>query len=144
MVRINLIQPKYLSDQHLLAEHTEILMLCSYIKRYPKIDGSEPINYTLGKGHIKFFKDKILYLRKRFLYIQKEMIERGYIVKANFMDFSNNEYDSNCNFYTPTEEALQIIKERIKERLFKKLNWYTYYGCCLTKEEWERKIQEAN
>ena len=38
MVRINLVDPKKLSDQHLIAEYDEILMLTAYIKKYPKIE----------------------------------------------------------------------------------------------------------
>ena len=62
MVRINLINPRYLADQHLIAEYDEILMLLGYVKRYPKIDDI-PTNYCLGKGHIRFFKDKIGHYR---------------------------------------------------------------------------------
>ena len=76
MVRINLVNPKNLSDQHLIAEYNEILMLISYIKRYPKLEGI-PLNYCLGKGHMKFFKNKVEYLKKRHELIKNEMKKRG-------------------------------------------------------------------
>ncbi|MBU3923323.1 MAG: pyrimidine dimer DNA glycosylase/endonuclease V, partial [Nanoarchaeota archaeon] len=62
MVRINLINPSKLTDQHLIAEYNEILMLIGHIKKFPNIY-SQPKTYTLGKGHINFFKNKIKYLK---------------------------------------------------------------------------------
>ena len=61
MVRINIINPKYLSDQHLIAEYLEIIMLVNYTKKHPKIKDA-PKNYALGKGHIKFFKNRNIIL----------------------------------------------------------------------------------
>ncbi|MBT3297743.1 hypothetical protein HN385_02370 [archaeon] len=48
MVRINLIQPKYLADQHLIAEYNEILMLLKHVKKHPKIK-NQPENYSLDQ-----------------------------------------------------------------------------------------------
>ena len=63
MTRINShINPKNLSDEHLLAEHREIKrvpkMLYKSIKKgsVPKI----PNKFCLGTGHVTFFYDKIL------------------------------------------------------------------------------------
>jgi deoxyribonuclease (pyrimidine dimer) len=77
MVRINLIKPKQLADQHLIAEYNEILMLLGYVRKYPSMD-SIPEKYCLGKGHIKFFKNKLIYLKKRHEEIKKEMKKRGF------------------------------------------------------------------
>ena len=63
MVRINLINPKKLTDQHLIAEYNEILMLLGYVKKYPKLE-KIPSKYNLGKGHMLFFKNKLKYLKK--------------------------------------------------------------------------------
>ena len=74
MVRINLIKPRFLSDQHLIAEYDEILMLIAYIKKYSKTNLDKiPNNYSLGKGHILFFKNKVLYLKNRHEKLKKEM-----------------------------------------------------------------------
>ncbi len=77
MVRINLINPEKLSDQHLIAEYDEILMLLGYVKKYPTLE-EIPERYCLGKGHIKFFKNKLKYLKKRHELIKKEMVKRGF------------------------------------------------------------------
>ncbi len=63
MVRVNIINPKNLSDQHLIAEYLEIIMLINYIKKHPK-QSKIPKNYLLGKGPMKFFKNKLKYLKK--------------------------------------------------------------------------------
>jgi len=76
MVRINLINPKKLADQHLIAEYDEILMLLGYVKKYPRL-GKIPGKYSLGKGHILFFKNKLKYLKKRHELIKLEMKKRG-------------------------------------------------------------------
>ena len=76
MVRINLINPKKLADQHLVAEHNEILMLLGYVRKHPMCLNI-PETYCLGRGHIKFFKNKLLYLKKRHELIKKEMIKRA-------------------------------------------------------------------
>ncbi len=79
MVRINLINPRYLSDQHLIAEYDEILMLLGYVKKYSILKLEEiPKKYCFGEGHIKFFKNKLLYLKRRHELIKKEMQNRGF------------------------------------------------------------------
>ena len=57
MVRVNIINPKYLADQHLRAEYLEIIMLVTYVRKHPKIKKELPKKYCLGTGHILFFKD---------------------------------------------------------------------------------------
>ena len=60
MVRVNILNPRSLADQHLIAEYNEILMLISYIKKYPKVD------FIVGgvkknKIYAGFDKNKIKY-----------------------------------------------------------------------------------
>lgn len=127
MVRHNILCPKVLTDQHLAAENTEIDMAVGYYRRYPKLDGTEPKFYTLGKGHIKFFKDKLLYLYKRQLKIRKEMIRRGFNTTL-ILNWSLDEFPKELhNDWKPYENDYIIIRERIIERLSKKPEWYRYY-----------------
>ena len=77
MVRINLIKPEKLSDQHLIAEYNEILMFFGYVRKYPKLN-KVPLKYCLGEGHILFFKNKLLYLKKRH-----ELITKNRLLVAN-------------------------------------------------------------
>lgn len=125
MVRINLLNPKQLADQHLIAEYNEILMLLGYVKKYPVLR-NQPSEYCLGKGHIIFFKDKIGYLKQRHDEIRKEMKKRGFktdkIVSLGSypIKYRNDWKPSNNDFY--------IIKERILDKIEKKQNYYRYFG----------------
>jgi len=143
MVRINLIHPKKLLDQHLCAEYNEIQMLFGYTQNHPYIDGSEPEQYCLGKGHIKFFKNKIQYLVERLKYIKNEMINRGYQPQEMVADIikSYNIPKLNFGMYKPTFEAIKIIKQRLMEKYLMKPDWYTYYGNKIGISEYELVIQ---
>ena len=125
MVRINLIHPKKLADQHLIAEYLEIMMLVGYTKKYPSGEDI-PENYRLGKGHIKFFKNKLKYLKNRHKKIKKEMRNRSF--KANkelkFKYLSNDL----MNDWKPKQRDFKIIKERILSKIKSKPDWYRYYG----------------
>ena len=67
MSRVNVgIEPKFLSDQHLIAESVEITMIVGSLKRDKwYIKGQVPTKFCLGQGHINFFKPKLLYLKDR-------------------------------------------------------------------------------
>ena len=145
MVRINLIEPRNLTDQHLLAEYNEILMLCGYVKKtlekyYPSYWKDIPRSYKLGKGHIKFFVNKLEYLFNRFYNIKLELTLRDYAVIKEFPfndvypyikeDPFNDTYSTNelWNNWTPTQSDYDIIMQRLQEKLKMKPNYYTYYG----------------
>jgi len=125
MVRINLINPVKLTDQHLIAEYNEILMLLSYVKNYPNLNNI-PKNYCLGTGHIRFFKDKLLYLKNRHELLKKEMHKRGFATNKtiNLSGFPKQL----LNNWKPNSEDYQIIKERIKNKINLKPDFYRYYG----------------
>lgn len=127
LVRVNLINPKNLADQHLIAEYNEILMLLGYVKKFPKIDyGKIPKKYCLGKGHILFFKDKLLYLKKRHELIKKEMENRGFKITKTI---DLNKFRKNLkNDWKPNNQDKKIIRKRLIEKLKKKPEFYTYYG----------------
>ena len=125
MVRINLIKPEKLADQHLIAEYNEILMLLGYVKRYPE-PKDIPEEYTLGKGHIKFFKNKLTYLKNRHETVKKEMVKRGF---ATNKAIDLNEFNEVLhNNWTPKDKDKEIIKQRIREKINLKPNDYKYYG----------------
>ena len=125
MVRINLIVPTKLADQHLIAEYNEILMLLGYVRKYPSKEDI-PKDYCLGRGHIKFFKDKLLYLKKRHETIKKEMIKRGFTPtkKVILLDYS----PTLRNDWKPKAADYKLIKVRLSEKISKKPSYYRYYG----------------
>lgn len=127
MVRINLVNPKNLADQHLIAEYNEILMLLGYVKKYSKIKNDEiPKDYCLGKGHIKFFKNKLLYLKKRHELIKKEMQNRGF--KTNHSINLQSFKKELIHDWKPNKQDKEIIKNRIIQKLKKKPKYYKYRG----------------
>ncbi len=124
MVRINLIHPKKLADQHLVAEYTEILMLLGHVRKFPHLKDI-PKEYTLGKGHIKFFKDKLKYLKKRHELIKKEMKKRGFVPKKtiDLKDFAEHLLGD----WSPSFDDINKIKKRLKEKIELKPTFYKYH-----------------
>jgi hypothetical protein len=119
MTRINVgIPPAELVNQHLLAEHREIKRIpnCVAKGRY-NMDGM-PERFKLGTGHVKFFYNKLLYLKKRYTKIHKECIKRGFNVQ-NYINAWNDIPEELMNDYSVKANDIKIIKERINERLNK-------------------------
>lgn len=116
MTRINAgIPPKQLSRQHLIAEHREIVRIPNTIRLGKARVEDIPEQFTLGKGHVKFFYDKLKFLHIRYEALYKECIARGYNMTyfgAAFDGLPAELY----NDYNPTRAAIALIKERIKER----------------------------
>lgn len=131
MVRINIINPKCLTDQHLIAEYDEMLMLLGYVERYPEIKiikgkSEIPERYTLNKGHMKFFKDKLKYLRDRHKLLKKEMRNRGFkpVKSIDLKRYPKNLH----NDWKPQKGDYEIIIDRITWKINKKPEYYRYYG----------------
>ena len=68
MTRINVgIPPAELVNQHLLAEHREIKRIPNCIAKGKYNMEDIPDKFKLGKGHVKFFYNKLLHLKKRYM-----------------------------------------------------------------------------
>ena len=130
MVRVNLIPPKKLADQHLIAEYAEMLMLVVYIKKHPELKNI-PKRYCLGTGHQKFFKNKLRYLKKRHEQLIKEMKKRGFkpTKKLNLSKMPR----SLIKDWKPSQKDEEIIKKRLRQKINLKPEFYTYYGKKKTK-----------
>ena len=156
MPRINLVPVEELSDQHLFAEFRAIKMIpkslrrslaAAWQKEFDKDDSNAsrekrreraieavmqkiPKEYCLGKGHVSFFYNKGAYLRLRYSEIRAELTKRG----INFDRTSMLDPDGIFNqlpdcydvHYTPTPEALALIRARIAEKIAMKPNWYRW------------------
>ena len=125
MVRVNLLNPKKLSDQHLIAEYNEILMLVAYIRKYTSLDNI-PKNYCLGKGHMRFFKNKLLYLKKRHELLKKEIKKRGFVAKKS-ISLSKFKKELVKDWRASSDDR-KIIKMRLIEKLSLKPEFYRYYS----------------
>jgi hypothetical protein len=117
MTRINVgIPPSDLNSKHLIAEHREIKRIPNVIKKGKFSMQGQPDTFKLGTGHVKFFYDKLEYLRLRYNKLYDECIKRGFNVTYYGSAFNDIDPKYFGN-YTPTENDIKIIKERIKERL---------------------------
>ena len=122
MTRINVgIHPKELTDKHLIAEHREIKRIPNCIaKGKYNMDGI-PDTFKLGTGHVKFFYNKLLYLKNRYWKLYIECIKRGFKVQ-NYSSAWDNVPQELMNDYQPTRMDRKIIKQRINDRKTKTKN----------------------
>lgn len=124
-MRVNLVNPELLTDQHLLAEYNELNMVASAYNKRKKVNEGVPNSYKLGEGHVKFFYDKGEYLYRRFYKLKYELLKRGFNVKQNFKNYwlANIE---NFNDWEPKENDYNVIYERIRQKVLSKPNFYRY------------------
>lgn len=125
MTRINIISVKKISNKQLMAEYHESIRVFSYVLKSKKIPEDIPSRYCLGKGHVKFFFNKIPYLLNRYKEINQELTNRGY--KLNNETFTKNlekgklalqKYSEiQRNDWTPSLEEMMVNQARIDERL---------------------------
>lgn len=123
MTRINVVPVEELCNAHLFAEFRELTRIPNGIAsgKMKTEYRDAPLKYTLGTGHVKFFADKLLFLKKRYDALYKELLRRDYDVAYIWPD-DLPKY-AIWNDYRPTEEALAINRARIKERMPEKAIW---------------------
>lgn len=124
MTRINVIPVEELPRQALLGENKEITRVFGLARKaqFDVIKGKKaiPKEYTLGTGHVLFFYPRLKFIADRYEQITSEMQRRGY--KPNIIpreELLAGISPKLYNDYIPTQEAIQINKERILERLSK-------------------------
>lgn len=127
MTRINVIPVTELCDQHLLAEYRELPRVFKLARDWLLREGdpnakpsSIPDHYVLGKGHVSFFYDKLLWCFNRMFALYGECKARGFDVKYDPAEGRASFFISPeplFNDYTPTPEALALNRARIAERL---------------------------
>lgn len=128
MTRINCgIPVEELVNKHLFAELREMKRIPNCIIRGRFKLVGQPKEFTLGTGHVKFFYDKLLYLKNRNDALYKECLRRG----INAPDYTESylaaikKFPKLANDYAPSNKDRSIIRERIKERL-KGKNYKSY------------------
>nr|AAD33371.1 pyrimidine dimer-specific glycosylase [Chlorella virus]AAD33372.1 pyrimidine dimer-specific glycosylase [Chlorella virus]AAD33380.1 pyrimidine dimer-specific glycosylase [Chlorella virus] len=133
MTRVNLVPVQELADQHLMAEFRELKMIPKALARSLRTQSSEkilkkiPSKFTLNTGHVLFFYDKGKYLQQRYDEIVVELVDRGYKINVDAkLDPDNVMVGEFYNDYTPTEDAFNIIRARIAEKIAMKPNWYRF------------------
>lgn len=117
MTRINLgIPPAQLTNKHLIAEHRELKRIPNAISKGKYNLKNIPSQFTLGKGHVSFFYDKLGYLKDRYVDLYNECLVRGFNVQNYEASWDGVPQDL-MNGYIPTARDIELIRERIAERL---------------------------
>lgn len=120
MTRINLIEPHLLSGKHLVAEYRELpriygtAVTVDRLGTYRQIPGT----YRMGAGHMRFFADKLTFIRDRHRALIAQMRVRGYAPKFDGSVptpaiFLPPEFWKD---YHPDAEAYQVSLDRLKEK----------------------------
>lgn len=117
MTRINVgIPPKELTNKHLLAEHRELKRIPNVVSKGKCNLKNIPAKFSLGKGHVSFFYDKLSYLKDRYIELYNECIARGFNIQ-NYLSAWDSVPIELMKGYNPTDNDAQIIRERIAEKL---------------------------
>lgn len=122
MTRINTIDAALLLDEHLIAEWREMPRIVNELKKHPTrfVKGDIPKNYTMGNGHVKFFRDKLVYLQIRHQQLCDEMdlrgINRNPDIRIDLEGLDDTIKQETLNNWTPTKQDHKINFSRIKER----------------------------
>lgn len=110
------VDPKELTNKHLIAEHREIKRIPNCVRRGRYNLSNQPTQFCLGQGHVKFFYDKLGYLLDRYNKLYRECIARGFQVQ-NYRGAWNGIDISLMGFYKETENDRKIVLERIQQKL---------------------------
>lgn len=79
-----------------------------------------PEQFTLGKGHVKFFYIRLTFLFKRYVHIYEECMKRGFKVT----DYSEAWLDipeQYMNDWRPPEHEVTRVKNLLYERINNRL-----------------------
>jgi deoxyribonuclease (pyrimidine dimer) len=92
-----------------------------------------PDKYVLGTGHVTFFYDKLVFITKRIRALSKECKVRKFSgVNSSYYSAIMGTVKllprSKRKDYVPDAAACRISRNRIKERIQAKPNFYRYKG----------------
>ena len=116
MTRINLVPPSELCDQHLLAEHRELTRIPNAVAKGKFNLQGQPADYILGEGHVRFFFNKLAFLKRRYDELHQECKARGFNVQYIWPENLPQNAELWAD-YQATSEALALNRERIALRL---------------------------
>jgi hypothetical protein len=120
MTRINLVPPEELHYKHLLAEYRELPRVFGLVQMAHTNRGGLPQGrpkvFTLGKGHVIFFYDKLAWLEERFDLIVAECLTRGFNIQHRSLPRIHVS-PTYWNYWHPRPEDVALSAARIKERM---------------------------
>ena len=99
-----------------MAEHRELKRIPNVVRKGRCRLDKIPKEFSLGKGHVSFFYDKLGYLKKRYLDLYEECVKRGFNIQSYISSWDGIP-NTLMNDYNPTEKDIAIVKERIADRI---------------------------
>lgn len=120
MTRVNLVHPKELNVKHLVAEYKELPRIFGNVRAAIErgevaSDPRNPVKFTLGQGHMRFFYPRIQFLVTRQYALIREMLRRGYAPTYRDVVVTDIPWQWHGD-YVPTLEALRLSRARLRER----------------------------
>ena len=110
------VNPKYLTDQWLIAEYRELPMVVGSLRVNGwKIKSEVKTKFDLGKGHINFLKSRLMYLSNRHSAVKDEMVKRDF--KCDVLSIDIPDAVGYWNNWNPTMEDSQKIRLRLVEKI---------------------------
>ena len=140
MTRVNLVQPQDLADQHAFAEWRELKMVPVKVRAMlkktdqlhrVKLTALSVKNYTMGEGHVKFFYDKLMYLKWRYDVLDKELRARGFKIEVHDSEsifFKDIDPLLSITHWFPEKKDIEVNIQRLELRLRERPNWYRFHG----------------
>lgn len=131
------VNPKYLTDQWLIAEYRELPMVVGSL-RINDWSIKSPVKtvFDLGTGHINWFKWRLHYLHRRHIEVKKEMVQRNF--KCDVLNIVQSEIPFKFwNDWNPTLVDSEKIRERLVQKLIANklpITWWRYNRVNLTAE----------
>ena len=135
MTRINAsIQPYELSNSMLFAEYREAKRIPNTIKSGKAVIKNIPSEFKLSTNHVKFFYDKILYLKRRSDALYIECLKRG-IKAEDYSDCYEGIPHHLFNDWRETKSSRALLKERINLRLTESKQIIRFYDKIVSLED---------
>lgn len=139
-MRCNLVDPRILTDQHLIAERRELRMIPPLLSQQFRMLNSTqnvkvnittkiPKQFVLGQGHMLFWLDKFKFLENRFNELTREMKIRGFNPDYNLqLDTTLAKTLDLYLSWIPTQQDILLSKTRIVKRILQKPTWYRFHS----------------
>lgn len=136
MTRINVLDPIFLTDQHLFAEYREITRIPKLVemalesKSVAQILKKIPETYRLNTGHVLFFYNKLDFIEKRYFVLRDEALKRGFNItlKDTIIDYQQSIDKIFYQDFVPDITDTNICIARIIEKIEQKPDFYRFYS----------------
>ena len=118
MTRINVgIDPEELPGKLLIAEQREITRIPNAIRSGKANLNNLPDRFSLGEGHVRFFYDKLGYLRDRYIRLLEECRNRKYNVTDKTSSFDGHPEEL-MGEWEPAYVDRLMVETRIRSKGF--------------------------